>query len=88
VPVLGIVFIVSISHELVVLQDGDPILVFFHLFTRVGGAGRRNELLDCDRMRVEILQRDVGKERNLVIFVELNVDVVLTRSLGFAGDFV
>ena len=38
VPVLCVVFIVSICHQLVVLQNGDPIFVVFHFLSLVGGA--------------------------------------------------
>jgi len=45
-------------------------------------------LLDSDGVRVEVLQRDVREERDLVVLVELNVDVVLARSLLLRGHFV
>lgn len=32
VPVLSIVLEVSIAHQTVVLENGDPVLVIFHLF--------------------------------------------------------
>lgn len=88
VPILGIVFVVSVAHQRVVLQDGHPVFVVFHLLAWVGRPSRGDELFDRDRMCVEILQRDVGEERDLVILIEGKIDVGGAGSLCLRGDFV
>ena len=69
-PVLSIILIVCILHKSVVLEDTDPVFVFFHLFFDIGRIRWGDELLDCDRMGVEVLQSDVGEERDISILVE------------------
>ena len=55
-PVLCIILEVSIPHDLVVLQDGDPILFVLHFFTTVCPGTWRDELFDRNHMRVEVLE--------------------------------
>ena len=76
VPVLSIVLVMGIFHQSVVLENRDPILVVFHFFTLVRGPRRWDELLHRDGVSVEVLQGDVREERNLVVLVERQVDVV------------
>ena len=45
-------------------------------------------MLDRDSMSVEVLQRQVAKERDLVVLVESNIYVVLAGALGLRGHLV
>ena len=87
-PILRIILIVCILHQMVVFQDRDPVLVLRHVFSRITAICRCDELLDSDRVSVEILQGQVAKEGDLVILVECHVDVVLAGALLLRRHFV
>ena len=71
-PVLGIGFKVSIAHQLVVLEHCNPVIFqLSQLLSVAWGSRRCFELLDSDRVCVEVLKDDVVEERDLTILVEL-----------------
>ena len=57
VPILGVIFEMGVPHKLVILQDRNPVLFVFHVVSGIGT--RRNELLDCDGVGVEVLESEV-----------------------------
>lgn len=81
VPVLSISLEVCISHQLVVLENGDPALLVFRVLTSLA-------LLYRHRVRVEILQHYVVKVGHFTLLVELKFDVGLARLLLHSHCFV
>lgn len=90
-PLLSIVLIVCVLHQLVILEDRCPVLVVFQIVlacSSTATAISRDELLDRDCVSVEVLQRDVREEGDLILFVEGQVDVVLARSLLLRSNLI
>mgnify|MGYP006106373687 CR=1 FL=1 len=75
-PVLGICLKVRILHQGVILEYGFPILLVLPV---VGVL--THELLDGNLVAVEVLEDQVVEIACFVVFLELNVDVRLTRAL-------
>ena len=88
VPVLCIVFIVSVVHQCVILQHWDPVFIFLHVLTWVTTWSRCYELLDRDGICVEVLQREVAEEWCLTLLVECDIDIVKAGSRGLRGHFI
>lgn len=90
-PVLCICLKMRVPHQLIVLEDCDPVVLSLPQFFRVSSlACYWLVLLHGYCVGVEILEDDVVEERNLIVLVELNFDKSLAglrcHEHSFVGD--
>jgi len=62
VPILGIVLVVCVLHQIVILENRNPIFFVRHVLASIAGTGWCDELFYGYCVSVEILQRQVAKE--------------------------
>ncbi len=84
VPVLGIGLKVSIAHQLIVLEDGNPATLWFAGFS----IWRCFGLFNSHRVCIKVLKNDVVKESYFLIFIKLKFNVCLARFLLHSHSFV
>lgn len=77
----------SVLHQFVIVQDGDPFLVIFHFFAHVG-ASATNELFDRYFGAVVVLEDQILQELLVRVLEEKQVDLLMRRFDLLAGDLV
>ena len=86
-PVLSIIFRVSIFHELVVGENSLPVFLVFHFFFEILLVAK--ELFNADLGGVEILEHEVlGVEQICGAAGENNVDQLVTGFVAVLRHFV